>query len=211
MKSTHTHTHAHTRTHTHTHSGLKSLGRTPRNPQHALMCLCYRSGVEVALVSFKHKLSIAAKSMLYRLDSLQEQHQLNMKPALSEVLGLSHSTQNPTVCVCVCVCAWRLAHVSVCLLAYARVETCAYVSVCSVQTGTVRALWGPVEAFWEACENAVKMSHCSWHRTALMDCLHSQRCLCVCVCVCVVKRQIEWDTSTEFYTRCQRPTTSLPL
>lgn len=59
-----------------------------------------------------------------------------MNPALSEVLGPSHSTQNPTVCVSV----RGLAHVRVCLLVYARVETCAYVSVCLVQTGTVRAL-----------------------------------------------------------------------
>lgn len=40
----------------------------------------------------------------------------------------------------------------------------------------VFCIWGysggivcSLEALWEACENAVKMSHCSWHRTGLMD------------------------------------------
>ena len=76
-----------------------------------------------------------------------------------------------------------------------------------------------LETFWEACENAVKMSHRSWHRTGLMDCIHPQHRLCVCVwgggaCVCVMNRYSERILSGDtqnFYRRCQRPTTSLLL
>lgn len=51
---------------------------------------------------------------------------------------------------------------------------------CGYSEGIVRPSLGGV-ALWEACENAVKMSLCGWHRTGLMEYLGSQRCLYVCV------------------------------
>lgn len=81
---------------------------------------------------------------------------------------------------------------------------CGDLCICKCVFGADGYSEGIVEAFWEACENAVKMSHCSWHRMGLMDCLHSQHRLCVCVCV--VKRRIEWS-----YSRDTRLTTSMLL
>lgn len=79
---------------TDTHSGLKSLGTTSYSPQQAWIRLCSRAEVEF----LTHTNCIDVR---LSVGSLQEQRQLNMKPALSGVLGLSHSTQNCTVYVCV--------------------------------------------------------------------------------------------------------------
>lgn len=67
--------------------------------------------------------------MFYRLDSLQKQHQLNMKPALSEVLGQSHSTQNQSVCVCVCVRTGTYEYLPACVC------TCADLCICKCDFG----------------------------------------------------------------------------
>ena len=86
-------------------------------------------------------------------------------------------------------------------------HVCGGLCICKCVFGADGYSEGIVEAFWEACENAVKMSHCSWHRTALMDCLHSQLRLCVCVYMTVCgettdRVNLSRDTQ-DFYTGCQ--------
>lgn len=170
------------------------------------MCLsAIQVWVEVVLVSLKHKLY-----------SSEIQCSIDWIPCRNSWIWSRHcqgSWDGATVhrriqCVRVYVCV----RTGTCKYLPACVCTCRdlCIRVCLVQTGTVRALWVPGEAFWEACENAVKMSRCSWHRTGLMDCLHSQRCLYVCV----VKSHLDWILSRDtqgFHRRCQRPTTSLLL
>lgn len=126
--------------------------------------------------------------MFYRLGSLQKQHQLNMK--LSGVLGLSHSTQNPTVSVCVCV------KTGTCKCLPACVCTCGDLCICKCVLGAggysediVRASGSFSRVgVWKRSKD-VTLQLAQDRTDGLLTLTALPLCLCVwvCLCVCVEK------------------------